>query len=178
LARNSARYLCRIIRQGLLIAPLVACIATPLEATQDIEISKDFRVSRDFADFRIERSSSVFFDDEKVFVGSTPTLNRMYSDELRDIAREQLRSVVSLGPRGSATYNLLIRMESFTNYAIRNTERKPSKGSVVFAVCRLPAKRIEDDCQNLTFYFFDEYERRVMFSKAMSMWLDRILPPR
>jgi hypothetical protein len=146
-------------------------------AVEDIEIGREFRISRDFRAFTISKFASIFLDDEKIFVGDTAARNRAYTDELRKIAREQLVKIVSLSDVNSSEYRLLIRMHYGPNYAIRSIDNKPSRGEVVFAICHLPVRMIQSDCQNLTFYFFEAHERGIIFKKIIGMWLDRIIEP-
>jgi hypothetical protein len=169
---------CALRRLGAAISGALAALiftAAEVAAVEDIEIGREFRVSRNFRAFTISKSATIFLDDEKIFVGDTEARNRAYTDELRKIAREQLGKVVSLSDVNSSEYRLLMRMHYATNYAIRSIDNKPSRGEVVFAICHLPVRLIQSDCQNLAFYFFETHERRFIFEKILGMWLDRII---
>jgi hypothetical protein len=159
----------------LLLATLVLLAPTHLEAVENVEIGKDFRIYRDFRDFKIQRHSLVFFNDDKIFVGDDAEQDRINTEKLRLLAREQLKPVLSFAPKNAAEYMLVLRMHYYTNYAIRNIERKPAKGLVLLGLCRLPANKTEDDCQSHTFYFFENHELNAVFNKVVGMWIDRII---
>lgn len=98
--------------------------------------------------------------------------------------KDLVGSRISLSDPAGAEYELHIRTEKKTNYAIRNDERTPSDSYVFFAICRMKPSDIHEDCRHMQFYSFDSrsifdflFAGRVelaLFGKAFDLWLERV----
>jgi len=166
----------QLIAAGLAWVALAALAGPGMTATEEVTATKEFMIFRDFREFRLRRFTKVFFDDAKIYVGRDPKENAAHTEKLREQATASLRQVLDLvGTEQGSQYTLSIRMIERTNYAIRNAERKPSLGHVSFALCMYPPGKYEDSCQNLTYEFFQRYERSAVFDKVLNMWAERVV---
>lgn len=173
---GTGRQRSRLCALGLALIALSCLGSNHALATEDIEITKDFRISRDFRAFNIKRSSKVFFDASKFVIYDGPST--MKDDRLQAEARSLLERTLILVPaKADSEYFMEIRIGDFVNYAIRNTERKPSTGFVIVSMCSYPMNNMIEDCQSLTFYFFATDSRSAILSKSLSMWLERVVTP-
>src|SRR5207249_4600470 len=139
---------------------------------------KEFRIFRDFSDFKVKRFARVFFDSKLIYVGRNPKENEVNTEKLRHQANAFLRSHFEVVENIELSdYKLLIRMSPFTDYAIRNIELRPSIGNIVTGICRYPIGNIAVNCHNRTFYYFKGYEQSSLFDQILNMWLERVVMP-
>jgi hypothetical protein len=159
---------CHNIAVAVLVAVLLES-STAL-ATEWVKETRYFLISRDFQPFKIPASAAVFFKTK------TPWGEERPDAEIRDETRKLLASNLSFVDNpAEAQYELHVRLEEYTDYATRNSNRRPATGFVMFAICILPFKETSESCQNLTFYYFEGQPRLTMFRRAAEAWLALII---
>jgi hypothetical protein len=169
------------ISRGLLLAAICAILTSPDEASADkVLVANDrFIVYRDFSDIVISpeqaRSGRAYIDGGPLSSGSVTASN----PEMKDIAARSLTSRVQLVPnKDDANLVIQLRMYQTANYAIRNSQREPAHGFVMVSVCKYPIATIATDCENLTYYYFEDYKAADVFETVFAMWLDSVFPAR
>jgi hypothetical protein len=145
---------------------------------QNVRSANDqFVVFQDFSDIVISerqtRAVRAFIDGGPLTSGSVTASN----PTLQTIASRSLESRVELVAKKEDT-NLLVqlRMYQTMNYAIRNPKRKPSHGLIMVSVCKHPIVTIGTDCENLTYYYFADYDAADIFQTVFAMWLNAVFP--
>src|ERR1043166_638836 len=161
--RSSFSRRCYKLISALAIAALLATNSS--RATELVLETGEFLITRDFQRFTIPASAAVFFKTKTAWGAEMP------DTQIRDETRKLLASSLSFVENpAEAQYELHVRLEEYTDYAVRNRMRRPAQGFVMFAICALPFKEASERCQNLTFYYFESQPRLTMFRRATDAW--------
>lgn len=122
----------------------------------------EFVVATDFKyDFKMRKAGKVYFK----------TIGKQ-DGAMKDVVATRL----SLASPADAEYELHIRTEKKTNYAVRNDERTSSDAYVMFSICGIKSSDMKD-CQNTQFFSFDYRGGLAFFDKAFDLWLQRVQGP-
>jgi len=163
----------------LFVGATTYCIllASPSMAREVLLLTNEFRIMRDFAHITISSSevknARVFVDSDRFTV---PNLPAAENSELRQIMIDGLGSKMQLVKnKDEANYLVQIRMEQYPNYAIRNPQQEFSRGFVMISICNFPIKNIGENCENLQYDYFRDYNAKEIFSSVFRAWFKQAI---
>jgi hypothetical protein len=140
-----------------------------------VSASNDFLITRDFGPIVI---SGADLKTARVFVEPLRDFGPSEAIEFRQFTLDSLSAKVRVvQTRDDANYRILIRMEKFIDYAIRNSKHEPAHGLIVLSTCKWPIKETTSDCENMTYYYFADFANAESFHRVYRMWMDYVLPP-
>lgn len=97
--------------------------------------------------------------------------------QIQNVAVHLLGGRVQLVPqKDNANLMVQTRMYQTKNYAVRNSKHEPAHGLVMISVCRFPIVTMASDCENLTFYYFADYQANDIFENVFTLWLNSVFP--
>jgi hypothetical protein len=159
LLRFETRRVATTIRNLALILAVLLGSSTAGIPQNWTSIDDDLLVQRDFSEIVLDG-------------GAGTEVARIYVDPFRNVPSEEgqgLRQLVVdsivktlriVDTKDAASYWLQILVHQDTDYAIRNSRRQPSRGSIVFSICKYPIKDINKDCETLSYYYFSKHDGR------------------
>lgn len=174
LLRFETRRVTTIIRNLALILAFLGASTAGIAQTWT-SIGDDLLVQHDF--------SKIVIDG-----GTGPEVARICVDPVRNVPSEEgrrLRQLVidSIGKtsqivetKDAANYWLQILVHHNADYAIRNSRRQPSRGSIVFATCKYPIKDMRKDCETLSYFYFSDMTTAAIFEKVFPIWREAVVP--
>ena len=165
-----------IISSLRVLAFCILILAVPCRgvATEVVSISNEFMISRDFSRIVIKGSD---VQAARVFVDPVRMVSPSENAELHQIATNLLRDKLQIvSNKESANYLVQIIMQQQRDYAIRNPKRESAHGFILISICKYPIKEVANDCENLTYFYFDDYKKIDLFTKVFNMWVDTVVP--
>jgi hypothetical protein len=162
----------RAIRYCAVLAAIISVNGQPSTAREVVSLTNDLGILRDFSVITIGaadvKAARVFVDTDRFIV---PHLPAAENTKLQQIAVRGLGANLAIvNTKEQANYLIQIRMEQYTNYALRNLRGEPSRGYVMISLCRFPLN--ESNCENLQYIYFKSYEPADIFSRVLSLWLE------
>jgi hypothetical protein len=171
----------RKLTRGLIqIFALFAAILTassPGMAREVLLLTNEFRIMRDFSHITISSSdvknAHVFVDTDRFIVSNLPAAE---NSELQQIAINGLGSKLQLvKSKDEANYLVQIRMYQSSNYAIRNPKQEFSRGFIMISLCKFPISNMVENCENLQYNYFQDYNAKEIFSSVFRTWLKQAI---
>jgi hypothetical protein len=161
----------------LVIFAVVLTVSGQSIAREVIVLTNEFRILRDFSEMKIAgqdaKAVRVFIDTDRFIVD---TISAAENTELQQIAIDGLSSKLQVvKTKNEANYLVQIRMYQSPDYAIRNPRQEFSRGLVLVSLCKYPIKDQAVDCGSLTYFYFQEYEAKAVFSSIFRAWLKQTI---
>lgn len=175
--RNISNYRCRcwtIDLIALTASVSAACATEAVYLNNDVGITRDFSPNIVIADSK-RADARIFFKTEGL---SQKGLSSEENAKLDAMVRALLesKSLRIVDGQADANYMVQIILDRHPNPSIRNPANAPAQGFVLGVLCRYPIKTVTDDCQNLTYFFFQRLQPEEMLNKALWFWRVAVLP--
>ena len=154
------------------IAGLLAAISLSADA-EPVFRNDRLAVMRDFGPLTINPAEA---KNIRLFVDPVRMVSASEGDQLRAIVLESLQTKLSIvTDKADANYLMQIIVQNFKNYAIGNTRGQPANGYILVSLCKFPIKDIPHDCENMTYFYFDEHWTLDLFREVFSLWTEATL---
>ncbi len=155
-SNRACRYFAWLAAIALALCSEAALAQTLYEKIDEYVVATDFNRA-----FKMKRQAKVYF--------KTTTLQNQNAG-MKNIVGAR----ISLSDPADAEYELHIRTEKRTNYAMRNDERIPSDAYVFFAICSV--KWTEAYISRLGFKSYDQGRKKFQGTSKHLVWLDEEPP--